>query len=151
MVPGFSLGGRDFPLLRTSEEAVRRTLRSEESHACYSFSWCTAWLIQLIPRTAGGRTPTLLVKLKLVADSNPDSGANWAALVVEQAHGDSGNQYYRNSLAIRRDLSLEGIENRLLPDALGTSLTGVMTMMSCVPALLLANDGLIADRHSKLP
>jgi hypothetical protein len=82
--------GMSFPHIMTSEEAVRRTLRSEESRRAICIAGALPPSSSTHSRTAGERDSYSPGQAVFITDSNPDSDVNWPALVVKVA----GNRFF---------------------------------------------------------
>jgi hypothetical protein len=133
------------PHLTTSEEAVRRTLRSEESRRAIHSSGAMSPSSSTRSRTAGERDSYSPGQAVFVTDSNPDSDATWPALVVEVA----GNQFFVKLVGDPDEAPPFKIpKSRILPDALGDVLDRGNDD-DVVRANFAANDTLVADHHSK--
>jgi hypothetical protein len=111
--------GMCFPHLMTSEEAVLRTLRSEESRRAIHSAGVLPPSSATRSRTAGERDSYYPGQAVFVTDSNPDSDATWPALVVELAR--STGKHFLVKLVGDTDESppFEIPRSRLLPDTFG--------------------------------
>ena len=140
---------RTFPHLRTSEEAVRRTLCSEESRRAIHSEGALPPSSSTRSRTAGERDSYSPGQAVFVSDSNPDSDATWPAVVVKRVSGASGGNEFLVKLVGDPDESppLKVAITRLLPDAFGDVLDRGDDEEK-VRANFYDNDKLIADSGS---
>jgi hypothetical protein len=139
--------GLCFPHLMTSEEAVLRTLCSEESRRAIHSAGALPPSSATRSRTAGERDSYSPGQAVFVTDSNPDSDATWPALIVALAR--STGKHFLVKLVGDSDESppFEIPRSRLLPDASGDVLDRGDDD-DVVRASFAANDKLIAERQS---
>jgi hypothetical protein len=139
--------GKIYPLLKTSVEAVRRTLDSENCRRGIHSAGALTPSSATRSRTAGERDSYLPGQAVFVVDSDPDSEATWPAIVVAPAvHNLAGKHFFVKLVGDSEECPpLKVPKSRLLPDAFGDALDRGDDD-DVVRANFLANDKLIAER-----
>jgi hypothetical protein len=145
--------GKIAPLLKTSEEAARRTVDSEKRRRAIHSAGALMPSSSTRSRTAGERDFCTPGQAVFVADSNPDSDMTWPALVVRPAGCDSDGKQFFVKLVGDSDRypPFEIPKSRLILDAFGDDFNRGDDDDDVVRANFAANDMLVADRGVNPP